>query len=333
MAEPRTEDNGWISAHLFYQESLDRLIVDVTGPLANDLHAGGLAAGWFFLRYWDGGNHLRLRVLPVDISARDEICAMIVSRAERYLRERPAREIVRSDDYRRMAEQLSRAEGMSAYARLAPNNSVSFVAYRREHGRYGTGQSMVAVERHFTESSEVALSLLTSGLTDEQRTIAGYSLIMLAWLAVEPELARLGTWASGLLTTLPDSSAMIPAELTFDLLDQRYRTQANRLVELATRLRAVRMKATGAATLSRWASSVARLRDVLAEQIELGAFVPPTAGFLGGTAVDTTSRARVLPVVDICVHLACNRLGLGRTNEFYLRYLALRVLSDMAGRG
>jgi hypothetical protein len=41
----------------------------------------------------------------------------------------------------------------------------------------------------------------------------------------------------------------------------------------------------------------------------------------------------VLPVLDICAHLMCNRLGISMLAESYLRYLAVRVTAVLAEDG
>lgn len=334
MTEPRGRDHGdWVSAHVFYHDSLDGLIVDLVGPLTTELADRGLADDWFFLRYWDGGNHLRLRVRPSGRAAEHTVRTVIADRATRHLRDRPARRIMSREDYREFADRLSRAEGMTTYAHLFPNNSVHFIEYRPEHQRYGTGPAMAAVERHFAESSRLALALLSAERTAERRNTGCYSLVLLAWLSVEPDVARLGAWADEQLATLRRNPAKLPAGLTIDLLDQRYRPRANQLAELAAGLRAGVARPAGTSPLAGWARSVTRLRDALVAQVESGAYAPPTRGFLGGTPPDGTARARVLSVVDLCAHLMCNRLGTGRTDELYVRYLAMRALSELAERG
>jgi hypothetical protein len=38
----------------------------------------------------------------------------------------------------------------------------------------------------------------------------------------------------------------------------------------------------------------------------------------------------VLPVLDMCAHLLCNRLGVSMLEESYLRYLATRATAALA---
>lgn len=190
-------DTDWVSAHVFYQGDLTELLTNAVSPLVHQMTLDGLAAGWFFLRYWEGGPHLRLRVLPASGHAGDAIRALIADRLDRYLRERPSAGLMKHADYLRLAPIFAARERLSSYAeRLYPNNSVVFLPYRREHHRYGHGSSIEAVERHFVESSRLAVSLLAPGRPPDQRDMIAFCLVLLTRLVGQPDpvpLAGSGT--------------------------------------------------------------------------------------------------------------------------------------------
>lgn len=178
-------ETDWVSAHLFYHGNLDLLLVELVAPLVDELAADGLCDEYFFLRYWDGGTHLRLRLLAPPPSA-DDVRSRVTERCRRFFRERPAPTTLDPGEYLQTAGELARREGVADYARRPyPNNSVAFIPYRREHGRYGQGASIQAVERHFVESSRIALSLVKVGLSPRQRDTTACSLLMLAWFCGE----------------------------------------------------------------------------------------------------------------------------------------------------
>lgn len=49
-------DSCWVSAHLFSQGNLDRVLTGLVDPLLDELREQRLANRGFFLRYWDGGH-------------------------------------------------------------------------------------------------------------------------------------------------------------------------------------------------------------------------------------------------------------------------------------
>jgi len=277
---------GWVSAHLFYQGDLDRLLVELIAPLAAELVSAGLADRYFFLRYWDGGPHVRLR-LAAPAAAREQVRARVASGAASFFRERPSRDVVDDAGYLADAARLARAERMRRYARRPyPNNSLAFIPYRPEYERYGRAAAMRAVERHFVESSAIAMSLLRSGVSANQRDTTALCLLLLAWLRAGLEPARLVPRPSD-LDAVPD-------------VEQRYLRQRETLGKLAGRMRAVAEDADGGGAFAAWRDSVDRLR-----------------ADLGGSPA--TRR-----IVDTCAHLVCNRLGVDSAGEAYLRYLAAR---------
>ena len=55
-------NHSWLSLHFFHHGDLDRLLVECVGPLVLALKREGAIAESFFLRYWNGGPHIRLRL-------------------------------------------------------------------------------------------------------------------------------------------------------------------------------------------------------------------------------------------------------------------------------
>jgi hypothetical protein len=65
----------------------------------------------------------------------------------------------------------------------------------------------------------------------------------------------------------------------------------------------------------------------------VSAHVPPGPGGGPAEVITADSPTPVLPVLDICAHLLCNRLGISMLEESYLRYLAVRVTAVLAEDG
>ncbi|MDA2812304.1 thiopeptide-type bacteriocin biosynthesis protein [Nocardiopsis sp. RSe5-2] len=322
MAEHTEAD--WLAAHVFYHDRLDPLLVEAVAPLVAELRERDLASEWFFLRYWDGGPHLRFRVLPRDASARAEVGELVRGRFERYLAERPAADRVEPTEYQRSAARIAGWEGLEAYAELRPNNSVEFRPYVRERHRFGTGAAMAAVERHFAESSRLALRLLAGGLDDDQRFTAAYSLLVLAWLGFRDDPAWRSAWAE------MDTRIPIGGELDQAELERRWQRQRSTLTALTGRLRAVAGR-QGRGDLAEWTGSVDRLKRVLTAEAAAGRFTPPARAWEGAGPLPPGTPASVLPVIDICAHLFCNRIGLSLADESYVRVLAMRAVRDTEG--
>jgi hypothetical protein len=283
----------WVSAHIFYQDDLDPLLTHVVAPLIDELRAGRLAQESFYLRYWDGGPHLRLRVLPTADAGRSAVERRIADRFGDYLARNPSADRMSSMEYARLARTLAHREGLTSYAEHRyPNNSTVLIPYRPEYHRYGQGQAMRAVERHFAESSRIALRAITMGTSPPRRTTAAVAIVLLTWFTAP---------------VVPTAAAVEPS---------------GSLAEVARLARQMRELAARAGTSSArgmlidWARSIATLRDALATH--LGPLDP----------TDDVTR-----VLDSCAHLICNRLGVSMAAEHALRGLAASVLRELALEG
>ncbi|WP_414505299.1 thiopeptide-type bacteriocin biosynthesis protein [Streptomyces sp. NEAU-L66] len=300
-------DRSWVSAHLFSQGNLDRLLTGLVDPLLDELRERRLADHGFFLRYWDGGPHIRLRVLP---SCREAaaVRGLIERRALAYFAHSPAPEALSQEEYLRSAREIGAWEGVRPTERMYANNSLHFLPYVPEHHRYGQGASLELVEEHFSTSSELALDLLRGAGSPEQRELAVLCHLLLAWFLGAQDVHEL---AGRQLATMSARRGLgaVDAETTSDARFLRRREQ---LLTLAATMRKVGRAwphMPDDSSLKRWASSVSGVVDAL-----------------GGDADAPSAES----AADLCAHLFANRVGVRIDAEGSLRYLAARAVTDPA---
>ncbi|PZG20518.1 thiopeptide-type bacteriocin biosynthesis protein [Nonomuraea aridisoli] len=283
----------WLGVHLHYRGDLDALLRDAVAPLVREL-----GADFFFLRYWDGGSHVRLRLRGGD---RDAVAA----RMHAHFAAHPAPETTTQEEYAQVAAVLAAREGVTDHlTSLRPNNSVEFVPYRPETEKYGTGETLRAVERHFADSSRLALDVLGRRPTGNQRELAVLGVLLLAW------------YASGVPDERPVGDVELLCrgwrggqDLPADRVDGEFATVRERVLRLAGSLRGLPPKPDDPGTsLHAWAATFERL----------------------AAALPAPDRLRVL---DNCAHLAANRLGVSMAAEVRLRLLAARALHEVTASG
>jgi thiopeptide-type bacteriocin biosynthesis protein len=292
-------ERPWVSAHLFHSGDLDRLLSGAVRPLVAELLGGGHLSAYFFLRYWEGGSHLRLRLLPARADEDDLVRDLVAARAGRYLSRHPATRPVPAAEYATLAARLAAWERLPAYTQtLYPDNSVRFIAYRPEHERYGTGACLHAVERHFTDSSQIALALVSAGAGAPARQTTALGAALLAHFLCPAE------------GSIDEVERLVPDAA------QRYAGQRDRLRGLAEAMRELAGSPDAAVP-----SATRSLRAWRESLVALCAALEPHA-----------REVRVPEVVAMCVHLFCNRLGVSLGEEAYVRYLAGRTAADLHGR-
>ncbi|WP_256105419.1 lantibiotic dehydratase C-terminal domain-containing protein [Streptomyces sp. ODS05-4] len=287
----------WVSAHIYHQGDLDRLLVELVQPLLSEVPGG--APEFFFLRYWEGGPHLRLRLRATEHARADALRRLVCDRVGDYLARHPSADRLDEESYAQVAAVLARREGVGDPAPLRPNDSLRFEAYHYDVPRFGVA-ARPAVEQHFTESSRLALALLRAGLPAARRDRVALSGIVLAALAAGGAGNEGGHWR---WWGPDDPTGAWEATCRLGFEKQQ-----------STVVRSVRGLRAAAAGRSPWAQDVDRVWWTSATRLR------------AGLPYDDPAAARVL---DVCAHLLCNRLGLTPSREGYLRYLAARAAAAL----
>ena len=327
---------SWMSAHLFHRGNLDHLITGTVAPLIEALNDSRTLTGFFFLRYWEGGPHLRLRLLPTDTAHAEHARRILIDHASRYFADHPSpvRPVTSTAEaYRTWAQQLARAERLGVYdQQLHPDDTVEFIAYQPEYAAYGQPPALTAVETHFTESSTIALRLLTTGMPPARRRAAVLAVLMLTLAVCEPDLARAtGRLRSTVASRTRPETAKDPAirsfQQTYSQLRQALHDQASTLWARANGT--CQPLLTG--QLAAWQESVRTLHQRLHTAQAQGRFAPtdclsPLAHLAPIASPPTLTVAQVLLR---CTHLLANRLGIHATTEAQIAYLTLRTLTEL----
>ncbi|GAB4190658.1 MAG: thiopeptide-type bacteriocin biosynthesis protein [Roseiflexaceae bacterium] len=315
----------WISAHLFYHDNLEIVIHGWVRPLVADLAAQEAIRRWFFIRYWQGGPHIRLRLLPVAADAEPLVRTQLEQRAAAFLAARPSTAQLPVEEYQRFTASLSQFEyGQDCRVQIYPNNSLHYIAYEPEYARYGGPLALEAVEEHFGESSAIAGELLARA-GGHAAVRAALAMQLLAMGLCMGDISRLGlvferryhVW----MRSFGPNQAAVAQEIAAQY--SRQRTQLQQLV--GTLLRYLRRpEGTRLDPLSeRWRQSVVALHGRLRDLEQRRELVARPAG--AGTLLDQPAA-----IVLDGLHMHNNRLGISLTEEAYQSFVLARTLSESA---
>ncbi|MBZ6205522.1 thiopeptide-type bacteriocin biosynthesis protein [Streptomyces olivaceus] len=209
-----TTDTGttWSAWHLHVASNapslLDRVVNRVVAPVTRTLDG----APWFFIRYWEGGPHLRLRVGDLGHAEHARVEALLRDLLAAEGRPAGDEQPFGEEAYRAAAGQLARAEygGDHPVAELRPPG-VHRALYEPETARYGGAALMPRTERLFQRSSELVLALLPHVSTPQTRSALALRATVSAAAALGDDaeqalyythsLAAWRAWAAGLGST------------------------------------------------------------------------------------------------------------------------------------
>ncbi|MFE1365457.1 thiopeptide-type bacteriocin biosynthesis protein [Streptomyces anulatus] len=161
-AGPGGPGTVWRTWHLHVpsgdRSAHDRVVVDTVGPVLRTLPG----RPWFFLRYWHGGPHIRLRVgdLTDDQAASAE--RLLAERLVDAGRLREGETAMDPADYARTAASMTTAGDQPSHQEVTGmlEPGVHRFAYHPEHERYGGRELMPENERLFELSSRLVLAFL-----------------------------------------------------------------------------------------------------------------------------------------------------------------------------
>ncbi|WP_055547089.1 thiopeptide-type bacteriocin biosynthesis protein [Streptomyces kanamyceticus] len=148
----------WTSFHLHAasnaQSVIDRVVTEAVGPVA-----GGRP--WFFIRYWQGGPHVRLRLAGLDAAEVARTEAELTRLLADAGRLRAAEQPLSTGDYRADATRFAANEsGADRHVQELRPPGVHPATYEPETERYGGAALMPRTEELFQLSSELVLALL-----------------------------------------------------------------------------------------------------------------------------------------------------------------------------
>lgn len=332
---------NWLHFALFWPGSLDQLLVDCLAGLVDDLFRLDLCSRWFFVRYWEGGQHLRLRFKAAPLTHSPLIRAQLEEVLTAYFRGIKAR--------RRPPEKHSQASGIW---------SLAGGEYHPETDRYGGRQGMALAEEHFAASSAVVLQLLPDCIENESRRLP----LALQLLLIQLRAARLGArqallFAQVMANCLPafaKGSEPSAAEEIVRRCESGFQRSQEKLIRMVNRfysLPASRLIQDLSPPMQRWHSAAAQ-NWLSFVQLSKEGRLQSRALNVGGPdrrsdhpplfGADPIARLRAslpsddwsaLRIAFSLVHMTNNRLGTTHLQEPYLAYLLARALGEALKQG
>jgi thiopeptide-type bacteriocin biosynthesis protein len=299
---------GWHSWHLHLPSGArsmhDRVITDVVGPVAAEL----APRGYFFMRYWQRGPHVRVRFQGLSPQDAARVQAALAGRLPAAIVPRDGESMLDAAAFGAQSASLAAAgEGgrsLPVEAVLPPG--VHSAVYEPELDRYGGADLMPLSERLFRSSSDAVLAILGDGPgLWERAQLAATATALIALSLGHPAATR--TYCGG-------AAAF-------------WRGYCNRLGFPAALV--AQAERAGRQQGERWAAAP--------EQIRLPGEAGPTGDWARQVtaAVSTwrdalplpAGRATAMSVLTSHVHMFHNRLGLTAREELF-SYLGLSHLLD-----
>lgn len=309
----------WLSVHIFFRGAPhsiysglgDRVVLDVVAPFIDVCRDRGWFERYFFVRYTEGGPHIRLRLRSRQETLEREVWPALTEYVARRSYD------LQSEWVGHGGERVSQSNGLL---------HAHWVAYERELERYGGFDGVTLAEDIFHISSESAIRLLRGTAPEDRPTRLGRAL--LAMLVVIQTFCNERTEAARLCkhyaTNFLHAIAGEQREMLLQLFGSGFERQSQVLTEYVDE--AWQCLAAGepvSNTLDAYASEMQTLCDRFRQLLEAGKLRRAGVVLPGW-------QAAVTSFVPNYVHMMNNRLGVAIPEEAYLSYLIYHTLMEMA---
>jgi thiopeptide-type bacteriocin biosynthesis protein len=293
----------WSSFHLFRTDPIDDFLLAAVAPFVGEVFAKGLASAFFFIRYREGGPHVRLR-----------------------LRTTSPRTLVR----RTHAHFGTYFEGHPSLtppaAPMPPtfvNDSVLESSYEPEVSRYGGLKCISISERHFEASSRAVLGAIAERHGSYESAIGtAIQLHIIFAYAMGFGLGEAAGFFSGVSTRFVASGGGYPAVVTadqaFGQFAESFEHQRDSLVNLHNAIWSA--LGEGQEFEQEWANRWLLDNVAIARRLRRARGLKPKEPWSSAEHAILTSY----------FHMTNNRLGLLNRDEAYVGYLLSQGLAATA---
>jgi thiopeptide-type bacteriocin biosynthesis protein len=323
----------YVSVHIFYNTlDLRPVIIDCVDPLVTALTEQGLISRFFFIRYWENGLHLRLRVLPADPSLDAAVRREIDSHTARFLEQQGSLFDPDPDAMAELMRMMYEFEhGKDAFVRnfgqdgriaLFPNNSVRYIPYKPEFGRYGGPLGVEIAHENFHVSSLLALEVIRNNNNRFRNAVLGVAFQLMIHFVYAFYGSREGVSSffrhyAGFFEPLK-LQATVDLEAGYDLF---YGRQSSELVSYASKMEATHEVIRDSPNhLGEYINHAYEMHGAIKTLHERGELTMSPAIASLEDAVRLLLRSYV--------HMMNNRLGVIIFEEIYLANLIYRALDD-----
>lgn len=150
--------HDWTSLHIFYYDvsKYDKFLLKICTML-DQFRKQGEIEKWFFIRYWEGGPHIRVRMLKASKKSILEFKSMAYS----FMKENPPTHLISRKEY----YENNKFDGKPVDETTLPwyqNGEIVEIEYEQEIERYGGEKAIGISETIFCYSSYLVKSILES---------------------------------------------------------------------------------------------------------------------------------------------------------------------------
>lgn len=331
------KETEWLSLHVFYHdvERIEPLFMETISPLLQSFEKDKLIEKWFFIRYWEGGPHLRIRLLNASAIVEQRLRKAIRTYMDRYPYQSPLTKEKYYSNHKMDGERKP-IDTLPWYE----HGEVVSIPYHAELGRYGGTHAMPTSESLFHQSSLFVYEIIKQTGTDRSKRLAialDNMLITARLLGVSEEELNVyfARYADYWETFVDKREAVMEwVNQSYDrqksYLQQRLKTIMSDIRSVCASEKHLLQQTLNESTLSIYNEWFQALTNAHADYYEAAANSALISPF-GGQKVSSQDETKQA-IQGICfsqIHMTNNRLGVFPWEEFYLAKMIEMLTHEM----
>ena len=326
----------WLSVHLFYNEPWEEFLQQAVEPYVNTAIQTGIVQQYFFIRYWERGPHIRLRLKGEKEMVKAVLEPNIHEHFETYFGSKPS--IRREPSFPIFFPEESK---------WLPNNSVQNIVYQQETDRYGGSVGMEIAEQHFMLSSKTVLDLImekgkswsyeegmgaaikmyvtlagAAGFSIEE-AISFFDMVHLAWLP-----HALGIYQKQMSAEAIEQQTL----LTLQTFEHSFEQQSKALIPFHQELwnGLSETDSFEDEVMEKWFHGNKEIIQQLIHETENGNIAerPSSFSYTINRSISKSSEI-VWQMLSDYIHLTNNRLGIQNKDESFLAFMIKKSLEEV----
>ena len=167
------ENQNWVALHAFYHNipQYDNLISDIANVL-DDYRKNNKIEKWFFIRYWEGGPHIRFRMLNPKSC---DLEKNLIKRIQNYIKMHPTEKPYTREEYYKDNKFDGEPIDISTL-QWYEEGQVAKIEYQRENERYGGEEVIEISESIFMYSSYIVKNIISATKNDFNKKLLAAAL-------------------------------------------------------------------------------------------------------------------------------------------------------------
>lgn len=306
----------WLAACLFYPGELDLMLRELVAPFIREFFPDEQTdAQYFFIRYWENGSHIRLRIY-VEQSLHKVLTKALEQRANDFFSQYPAVRKLKYSVNKDVNSSVNKSVGRLIGQYLIADHAIRFSVYEPEIIRYGNQRSLAWAEQHFFRSSTFILDWICTKKPGTSALIQALQLHLILLLATGWEISQLiavcDFFINGWLPRLYISGTDAATQKIFWL--KEFETSFNRTKAVILPASKVFWEELTAGTANQKVQDLLRTNILILQNYQQADF----------------KETKFTEIMTSLMHMNNNRLGISNHEEAYGMYCTLQCLDFIA---